>query len=394
MKEKNEKIDLIMFNMSSYNEWQKGINNRNYQFLQNLLDADAIGKILAVDYLPFSFKRGLRNYKENVFENLKNSQTIKRTLFSKVSQLTDKLFVYSTVKTIINPQLVITELKKILTWLNFKNLINWSCFPLWIDYYQQFNEKLTVFDAVDNWAEHSSYKLQKNRLLANYQKIGKNVDLIFTVSEEVQKIFPPRPKIIWLPNGVDFSHYQNESNIINRDIGDLKKPFIGYAGVIQDKIDLELLKKIAENFPQASLILIGPVWHKSIYQQLEKYSNIHFLGYKTYQELPTYLQNFDVAIIPHRQDKFSQSTNPMKLYEYLACGKPVVTIHQRELENFLPYIYLAKNHQEFIAGLKMALSENNPLNKEKRKELVKEQTWRKRVKVMLDYIFQELGLTF
>lgn len=387
----NFKIDLLMFNMSSYSEWQKGVNNRNYQFLINLLENERVNKILAVDYLPFTLKRTLKNYKENILENLPKGEVIYRSLLSKLTKITDQLFVYSTIKSFIYPSLIIKELKKILNLLNFTNLMTWSCFPLWLDYYHAFQEKLTVFDTIDNWAEHPSYLKIKDKILKNYQKISQDVDLIFTVSEEVQKVFPNRQKIIWLPNGVDFSHFQKEYNLINRDIGDFKKPIIGYAGVIQDKLDLDLLKQIAEKFREMSIVLIGPVWYNYIIKEMKNFSNVYFLGYKNYQELPMYLQQFAVAIIPHKADKFSLSTNPMKLYEYLACGKPVVTIYQKELETFTPYIYLAKNNDEFINFINQALSEDSLLLKEKRQELVKEQTWKKRVNTMLDYIFQELG---
>lgn len=387
----NFKIDFLMFNMSSYCEWQKGINNRNYQILKNFLENESVDKILAIDYLPFNFRRTLRNYKENIIDNITGGEIIYRKLFSKLTKINDKLYIYSTIKSFFYPTSITSEIKIILKNLNFSNIINWSCFPLWLDYYRAFGEKLTIFDTIDNWAEHPSYRKLKNKILTNYQKIAKTVDLIFTVSEEVQKVFPPRPKIIWLPNGVDFSHFQKDDSLINRDIGDLNKPIIGYAGVIQDKVDLTLIKKIAENFPQASIVMIGPVWYQHIIRELTVYKNIYFLGHKSYEELPMYLQQFDVAIIPHQQNKFSLSTNPMKLYEYLACGKPVVTIYQKELENFLPYIYLANSHNEFLNFINLALKENNLLNREKRKELVKEQTWRKRMKIIFDYIFQELG---
>lgn len=384
-------MDFIMFNMSSYVEWQNGVNNRNFQLLNNLLENNAVDKILAIDYLPFTLKRTLRNYKENILENIREGTVIKKGLFSKLTKINDKLFVYSTIKSIISPGLVIAEIKKIINDLDFNNIVNWSCFPLWIGNYHAFQEKITIFDAIDNWSEHSSYQKFKYKILNNYKTIAKDVDIIFTVSEEVQKVFGQRQKLIWLPNGVDFSHYQKSYNLINRDIGDLKKPIIGYEGIIQDKLDLDLIRMIAIKNEQASIVLIGPVWYDQIIKALADLKNVFFLGYKNYQELPMYIQQFDVAIIPHKNDKFCLSTNPMKLYEYLACGKPVVTVHQKELESFQPYIYLAKNYEEFNEFINQALQEKNLVLSEKRKNLVKEQTWRKRTKIIIDYLNRELG---
>ena len=87
----SKKFDVIMFNMSSFSEWEEGVSNRNYHVLQQLLHNDQVGKILAVDYLPLNFKRALRNYKENVALNLKEGEIIKKR-FTQYSSGNTKIF--------------------------------------------------------------------------------------------------------------------------------------------------------------------------------------------------------------------------------------------------------------------------------------------------------------
>ena len=135
--------------------------------------------------------------------------------------------------------------------LNYKDLKN-------------IKSRLTVFDSVDNWAEHSSYVKFKTRIEKSYDYIKKNTDIIFTVAEDLKNLFDDQPNVYWIPNGVDLKHYQDEWKLVNRDIGDLPKPIIGYIGVIQDRVDLELIQFLAENNPNKSFVLKDNFVYKSL----------------------------------------------------------------------------------------------------------------------------------
>jgi glycosyltransferase involved in cell wall biosynthesis len=317
-------IDIIMFNMSGYAEWQRGVSNRNYHILKQLSQSDRIGKILAVDYPPLTIKRALRNHKENVVPPLQGGKVMSWSLYDKLTKLNDRLYVYSNSEFCVRPKHFIERVKATAARLGFEDAVVWSFFPPVMEYVRDLHPKLTVFDAVDNWTEHASYVHFKERLKQNYAHIKNTADVIFTVADDLQKLFDNQPNVYWIPNGVDLTHYQTPQVLLNRDIADLPKPIIGYIGVVQDRVDIDLIKFLAKKNPTKSFAIVGPVWHESDAQSLKEVPNIHLLGYKSYAEAPMYIQQFDVGLIPHRASAFVVSTNPMKLYEYLACGKPVV----------------------------------------------------------------------
>lgn len=381
-----------MFNMSNYSEWDEGVSNRNYHVLKELINRPEVNKILAIDYLPLTFKRAVRVFKEDLVLNIQDSKVIKRGLTHKVSKISDKLYVYSDINFFFNPKATIKNIKKTALKLNFGDMVVWSFFPF-VAPYSDLGQKLTIFDAVDNWLLHSSYEKQKTRLEESYNLIKNQSDLIFVVSNNLLNFFDDQPNVYWIPNGVDIKHYNKKYSLINRDISDIKKPIVGYIGVIQNKVDFDLIKYVAEKNPDKSVVLVGPVWDEQDQNKiiLDKLENVHFLGYKKYSESAMYIQQFDVGIIPHKREAFSASTNPMKMYEYLACQKPVVASSNIGTENVEQMIYTANTPEEFNQKINQALEENSPDKEEQRLEFVKNFSWFNTVNKMLELINNKLG---
>lgn len=391
----SKKINIVMFNMSAYSEWEKGVENRNRHILKQLQDSEKVGKILAIDYLPQTLKRALRVYQEDILAKGK-SELVFKSVFSRAMKINKKLTVFSSVWPKISSRRFYGELKRLLDKLKFSKFIIWSYYPLAVDYFWELNRfgqkaVLKVFDAVDDWSEHPSYLKFKKRLLNNYKKIDEQSDIIFTVSKELTNLFSHQDKVFWLPNGVDLAHYQKEYGIINRDIGEIKHPIIGYVGTIQNRFDADLLAFLAQNNPEKSFVLVGPIWHKKIKEKLAGLTNIYFLGRKSYAAVPMYLKQFDVGIIPHQIDKFTKSTDPMKIYEYLACLKPVVSTQSIDLEDLRPLVYVTGDYQQFNQYLDEALKEDSDLLREQRLAAIQNHTWQKRAEKMLAIIEQKLN---
>ncbi len=388
-----KQFDVIMFNMSNYSEWEEGVSNRNYHVLRQLQTIPEIGKILAVDYLPLTAKRALRIYKEDLVLNLKESEVIKRRLSHKLTKVSDKLYVYTDVDWFWRPARTMRRIRKLAIELNFGDYVLWSFFPFVAPYLQKLGQKLTVFDAVDNWLLHSSYQKQQERLKKSYEIIKGQADLIFTVSKSLLNFFDDQPNVYWIPNGVDLLHYNQNFTLLNRDIADIKKPIIGYIGVIQEKVDLDLVEFLAKKNPDKSIVMVGPVWDEQdpSRARLASYANVHFLGYKTYAEAPMYIQQFSVGIVPHKTSEFSASTNPMKIYEYLACGKPVVSTANVGTENLDDMIAVGKDYEEFDRLLNEALKSDDPQKQAARQDFVKKYSWLNTVNKMLELINNKLN---
>lgn len=373
-----KKYNVIMFNMSKYSDWtDSGVVNRNYHILHNLARDERIEKIIAVDFLPFTWKRAIKTYLIDIIKKDGRGELVYGDLFSQSWQITSKIFVFSTIRSMFSHASVISTLKKVIGKLGMENnLIVYSCNPMFVKHLNAFDQKVTIFDAIDNWVTHSSYKYQIDRLMRNYEQLDKESDLIYTVSQDLAEQFN-NPKTKWLPNAVDFDHFQTSETI--EELSSLNRPIIGFLGILQDRIDTELIKKIAQRYEFASIVLAGPVWKGFPKEELSAYKNIIFSGPVSYRNIPKFYNTFDVGIITYKNSEFIKSTNSMKYYEYLASGLPVVSTWSGGIEKFNDVMYISHDDEEFLQNIKKAFDENTPALEEKRKQFVSGMTWKSRV---------------
>lgn len=384
----NQKIDIVMINMSSYTEWETGTVNRNYHILQNLLKDERVRRILAVDFLPHTLKRGLRNYlQDQVFSH--SGKYLWGDLTSKIAKINEKLFLYSSIDSAFSENLFLTKLKKVLKRFSFNRPLVWSYYPLLVGYFEKIEARLKVFDTVDDWSCHHNYLYLKDRLKKNYQIIKDKADLIFTVSPNLLSLFGNHPAKYWVPNGIDLNHFI-EPKVMPADLQKLPRPIIGYLGIIQSRVDLDLVKFLAENNQDKSFVLVGPVWPDAKKEVVADLKNVHFLGPKKYQEIPAYLQHFDLGMIPHLVNDFTRSMNPLKMYEYLACAKPVVTTPVAGAEMFKGLVEVAQTYEEFLYKIEKSLNEDDEVLRQKRREAVKPHSWSARVNQMMEIISRKI----
>lgn len=391
----NERMNIIMFNMSTFYDWDHGIVNRNHYILEELARSSEVGKIIAVDFLPMTLKKAAKHYFRNILGQVKDHEMIFGDLTSACYRRTDKIWVYSTIDSVFSFKTVAKELRKIQKKLNLYNVVYWSYNPLFTKFANELNGNRFVFDAVDNWAAHPSYTklLSKNKIMANYKKISDKADLIFTVSEELldfYKEFGRTKNVYWVPNGVDYAHYNNEQLLARPNaLSDIGKKVIGYMGTIQERIDLDLVANIAKANPDKIVAMCGPVWpsvEKDVEKKLKGLENIILPGRIAYDDAPSWISRFDVGIIPHKIDDFIKSTNPMKMYEYLACGKPVVSTPGAGIDMFAQEIFIAGDEREFLGAIEKALNEDTEERRKNRRNLVLSHTWKNRVAQMLEYL--------
>lgn len=394
-----------MFNMSSYAEWQRGVSNRNFHIYQSFLDDSRVHRLIAVDFLPFTFKRAIRSWLEGVVGKL-SGRIIYQDLTTRAQKINDKLIVFSTIDSIFSGNKVIKKLNLVLNKLNHgqktEKRVVVSYFPMFVGQFGQLNQDLDVFETVDNWLEHPSYFKYRELLQQNYQTISEKANLIFTVAESLVDFFKSlgRTKdVYWVPNGVDAEHFVCAAKSAPSDIAKIPHPIVGYVGTIQNRVDIDLLEYLAKNNPDKSLALVGPTWPEFLkslrpvapeIKRLKKYSNIYFLGRKPYQKTPDYIRQFEVAIIPHKVDKFIQFTHSMKLFDYLACGKPVVTTPPSGVDKFSHFVYIAQDYATFNDKIQKALQEDRSDLAQLRLEAARQNNWCSRSDEILNKIKEKL----
>lgn len=199
-------------------------------------------------------------------------------------------------------------------------------------------------------------------------------------------------KVHLFPNGGDtdlFKKAWTESATVPQDLVKIPKPMIGYTGNVCQRIDYELLKSLAESHPDKSIVLVGPredKQHTSI--DLDSITNIYFTGPKKIDQLPEYLRWFDCVIIPFKCNELTRSIYPLKINEYLAAGKSVITTSfSPDIQSFKDVIRVANSKEEFIAMIEAALTDNSALLNELRYKKTEENSWSHRVELFWQLAF-------
>lgn len=164
---------------------------------------------------------------------------------------------------------------------------------------------------------------------------------------------------------------------------------VGYFGSLHDWIDFELIDWLARERPQWSFLLVGHA--ASDLGVLATLPNVRLAGAQPYASLPAWAKAFDVAIIPYRLNRQVANANPLKLREYLATGKPVVSVRNAEIEKFARWVRIADDREGFLAAIERALAEDAPAAALERRAAVADQTWDRRVEEVLAHVADALA---
>jgi len=216
------------------------------------------------------------------------------------------------------------------------------------------------------------------------EKLAQQVDLVVysakSLESYVQSLHPKNT--MFLPNGVNFEHFANGSKTLPVEYQNIKKPIAVYVGAMDVWFDYELVNYAARELPQVSFVLIGP--DKLARQRLADLPNIHLLGSRDYSELPAYLHNADVGIIPFDIKDHAEliaHINPLKLYEYMACNLPVVSVHWEELELLKTPAILVNSYKAFVKAIKESIQ--IPKSIECYQKYAHKHDWKERVRILL-----------
>ena len=236
-------------------------------------------------------------------------------------------------------------------------LIAWYYTPMMLPFSRHITPDVTVFDAMD---ELSKFKFAPEHLLTLEQELLDRSDIVFTGGSSLFEAKKDRhDNVHCFPSSVDRAHFAKaRSRLFDpADQEDLPRPRLGFYGVIDERFDTELLGQVAELRPDWSFVMVGPMV-KIIEDELPRRPNIHYLGSKTYEQLPAYLCGWDVALMPFAMNESTQFISPTKTPEYLAGGTPVVSTpikdvvrHYGQLEG----VKIAATADEFVAACEAAL---------------------------------------
>ncbi len=220
--------------------------------------------------------------------------------------------------------------------------------------------RFSVYDAVDDWTSFSGL-LSPEVVRAQELRLLRAVDLFVTTTESLMALKGPHARrSLLVPNAADAEHFRRAlgpATPLPEDLARIPAPRLGFLGGVQYWIDFELLEAVARAYPEASLVLIGPVGRLARLERLRELPNVHVLGRREYPELPGYLKGFDVCLSPFLLDSLGSHVSPLKVFEYLAAGRSVVSVDMPSVRPLGEVVRIARARGAFVAAVGEALAE-------------------------------------
>jgi glycosyltransferase involved in cell wall biosynthesis len=283
------------------------------------------------------------------------------------------------------------QLKKALSKLGMRGPVVWSTTPLAIEVIESLDSSLFLYDIQD---EYTKFPGKDHLLISTCEARALSAcDLAFVVSDRLRetKKADSHAEIRLLRNGVDFDLFRaacEPRTEIPDEVRDIRGPVAGYVGNVYDRLDQDLVARTAERLPDWSFVFVGLV--RCGVERLSRMKNVSFLGMKPPSQLPGYLKRFDVGIIPHKVDSFTVCQNPVKLYEYLAAGLPIVSTDLPELEPYRDFVLFADTPEAFSDALKRAREGNSPVRIPARQQVAMQNRWTARAEQAAAHIRERL----
>lgn len=238
-------------------------------------------------------------------------------------------------------------------WLDenkWRQFMVWCRLPVSIFALRKLAPQSIVYDVTDDYALYARHDRERSRCRSREASLAARADIVFITSQELRKNQTLNAReSIWLPNGVDYDLFAQASRpnfAMHPRLSELRKPIIGYVGLVSRWTDFELLAQLSERWPD-HVVMVGPV-HPDVRKKVEALKDIQWLGFVPHQDVPRYLRGFDVCILPHEVSELRHRANPLKIWEYLATGKPVVSVALRMLESMGEIVELAQSRDDFV----------------------------------------------
>ncbi|MDR4498060.1 MAG: glycosyltransferase [Candidatus Scalindua sp.] len=253
---------------------------------------------------------------------------------------------------------------------------------------------LSIFDFSDDFVELTYGKQMKELFRRNIAKYARAADIVLTVNDHIKKKYEHLySNIHVIRNATNYDNFDRKNykpvDFLEKIKND-KNPVIGYIGNISmSRMDEGLLDFLLERRPDWQFVFIGPA-HSDFKKRYLPYKNLHFIAAVDYQSLPDYMRYFDVAIVPFQNNTITRGNGLLKLRDYLAMGKPVVSSKVDEADDLRDVIRIAQRPSDFIEEIEKALHDDNEADVFKRKNVALKNSWHNRIKELEELLKSHL----
>jgi glycosyltransferase involved in cell wall biosynthesis len=266
------------------------------------------------------------------------------------------------------------------------------CNVLGLDWIGRFGEDIAIYDCADEITEFRQARMRQHAVVAMERELLGKVDAVVTTSQSLYDSKSPHARHARLiRNAAEIEHFRKASETRRKpaDIKQLKKPIVGFYGYLADWLDWPLIEQVVREGAEFDWVFIGPTTRNLA--DLNVLENFHAPGKKPYDVLPDYLEHFACAHIPFDRTPLTVHVNPVKLYEYLAAGVPVVATGLPELKPYADIISITDDPKEYLDAVRRAINEDSPAKHAERADRVAKETWDSRVDDYVQLVLELLG---
>lgn len=275
--------------------------------------------------------------------------------------------------------------------LGMKRFQLWTFLPTSVEYLDDLGASLIVYYCTDEFSQFSY--LDRERIMHQEARLLRKADVVFATAHSlVESKGRLNPNTHLASHGVDHAHFAralDPATPVAPELAGLRGPVLGFFGLVQDWIDVDLMAWIAEQRPDWNVVVIG----RSLVDMsaLKRLPNVTLVDRRPYEELPRYCRAFSVGLIPFRINELTSHVNPIKLREYLSAGLPVVSTDLPEVRHYSHVCEIAKTRQEFLSACERVLRNDTPQERQKRSALMLDETWERKVAALGEHVMRALA---
>lgn len=275
--------------------------------------------------------------------------------------------------------------------VGFKKPILWVILPHYSSIVETVPNAGIVYYVVDEYSAMPG--VDPARIREMERLVLEKANVVFAISEPlVASKGQSNPNTYFSPHGVETTHFARayyEALARPRELDGIKSPIVGFFGLIEDWLDFELLEYLARERPQYAFVMVGRVARDV--SRFARLNNVVFLGKKSYEDIPSFLRAFDVCHIPFELSDVILNSSPLKLKEYLAGGKPVVSVAIDEVRKLDGLVYVATDRESYLAAIDRALAEDSPERAQARVRAMESESWQSKVETISERVARHIA---
>jgi glycosyltransferase involved in cell wall biosynthesis len=295
----------------------------------------------------------------------------------------------------INQGLSVVCARRLMSRLGFTPDVLWLYNPEQGSLIGRFGARLRVYHCIDEFAAGTSGRKRRTIVALEAQLLSR-VDLVFansTLTYERKRTLHPETHRV--PSGADVKHFSQTLDAAHRvhpKMADLRHPIAGYVGNINAKVDVDLLLEVANRLANWQFVFVGQAYPQAVdLRPLSRLCNVHFLGRVPFAEVPSLMGGMDVCLVPYVSTEDARYRSPLKLYEYLAAGRPVVSTDHPEARELSAWVEIASGAAQYAESIVRAWEQDSPEKRRQRALAAREHSWDRRVDKMERHVLACLG---